>query len=67
MSINARAIATLGIGFGALAISSIGFNAGDILIPPPIAPRRSSGRLMSTHSLPRGPREDEDALLLLLL
>jgi len=67
MSINARAIATLGIGFGALAIASIGLNPGDIPIPPPLIPSRSSSRIPARHSGLKNPVEEDDALIFLLL
>lgn len=38
MSLNARSIATLGLGFGALAVASIGLNQADAIAPPVVPP-----------------------------
>jgi hypothetical protein len=35
---NARSIATLGIGFGVLAVATIGFSQSDVIAPPVVTP-----------------------------
>lgn len=65
MSFNALSLATLGVGFGALAVASIGLLAPQIT--PPVYPPQYAGGSDRSRTRPvKLPRRDTDAETVIL-
>lgn len=66
MSLNPRSIATLGIGYGAIAVASLGFLGGGAAPPAPTFTPPSAGYLYGGRQTPRRDRRARDMELIWL-